>query len=174
MARQIDILCSKQHNLCCWCGEFMPEGSRSIEHIIPLSFGPARGGTNAIENKAAAHCLCNSHRGSNIAFKPHPSTLFDFVRDRLSRIPQSMSQVWTDDPFRHEAPVHPPMTVARSKKIPDYLKIEFSTIILRKVPAGWVGMAASMRKNGRARVLRVTPPLPLRQMALANITAVIR
>lgn len=47
---------------CALCQEYMPEGDRTFDHIIPLS----RGGSHAIENLRLAHSECNRRRGNRL------------------------------------------------------------------------------------------------------------
>jgi 5-methylcytosine-specific restriction endonuclease McrA len=46
--------------ICCWCGEWIPYGERTLEHVYPLSLG----GTNARSNLRIACRDCNLGRGN--------------------------------------------------------------------------------------------------------------
>lgn len=162
---QKGMLWKRQQGLCCWCGKEMGTLSVSVEHIIPRSFGYKNGGTGHYDNKALAHKLCNSLRSIDVMQPPHPDRIFDFVRQRLL----AGRKYWIE-----RKPVEQMVTDPKPKKIPLGLRIDWSLIILRPTPQGWVGMAGSMRKSGRARVLRVTPPYRNRITALTHISGAIR
>lgn len=67
---------------CCWCGDPLSRAGATLEHLLP----DAMGGTEAYENTAVAHKACNTARANNIWQDPHPSFLFNFVRERLKVI----------------------------------------------------------------------------------------
>lgn len=158
-----ELLFKRQNGLCCWCGEAMGPLTSSIEHIIPRSFGYKNGGTARYENKALAHKLCNSRRGSDVTVDPHPDRLFEFVRQRL----MYGRKFYVLSTMQKPAEVAP-------KALPAGSRIQWTCIILRVTPMGWVGMAGRMKKDGRARPLRVTPPYRNRIVALSDIEGAIR
>jgi len=60
-AKRIRIELLERDGTCCkLCGHEMPEGDRTIDHIIPRS----EEGNNDISNLQLAHAACNSHRMS--------------------------------------------------------------------------------------------------------------
>jgi 5-methylcytosine-specific restriction endonuclease McrA len=60
----LDRTSSDQHGgykyICCWCGEWIPYGERTLEHVYPVSLG----GTNDHSNLRIACRDCNGRRGN--------------------------------------------------------------------------------------------------------------
>lgn len=160
---QLARIYKRQQGRCCWCGKNVGPLLATIEHIIPRSFGPKNGGSSCYDNKAMSHMSCNSERGNDVTRQPHEDRIFDFVRQRLLAARKF-----------YVAPAAASLVHPKPKPIPAAMRIDWTCIILRTTPMGWVGMAASMRKSGRADKLRVTPPYKNRVIALADITGAIR
>jgi hypothetical protein len=90
---------TRQNGKCCWCGRTVALECCTHEHILPRILG----GTDAYENMAVSHLECNRLRSSNIWQDPHPSFLFDFVREELSRIRLKNSE--PDGPLPKDTPM---------------------------------------------------------------------
>lgn len=59
-AARIDVL--RRERFCHWCCEFMPLGTATIDHVVPL----ARGGEHCNNNLVAACLKCNSSKGTKL------------------------------------------------------------------------------------------------------------
>lgn len=58
--KRVTIL--RRNRFCHWCCEFMPPGTATIDHVIPLS----RGGKHCNDNLVAACLTCNSSKGTKL------------------------------------------------------------------------------------------------------------
>ena len=71
---------------CIWCGVRLTYGTLTAEHLTPQS----KGGDNRRLNLAAACRICNSTRGSMVAWRPHPEVAMWAIRRGLIRFPDTL------------------------------------------------------------------------------------
>jgi hypothetical protein len=66
--QRVEAMAMRQHNRCCLCGLYMPEGDRTFEHERPRGMGGAfrddRIEVDGVRTNGTAHSKCNFEKGS--------------------------------------------------------------------------------------------------------------